>query len=114
MRISDWIQTCALPIYLRQAARRGVDVRLILQGNPDMRWVQWAANTLHDYLLRAGVKIYEYCELPMHAKVALIDDDWTTVGRSEEHTAVLQSLMRISYAVVCLKTNNTFDNKKTT
>src|SRR3546814_12318110 len=47
-----------------------------------MRWVQWAANTLHDYLLRAGVKIYEYCERPMHAKVALIDDDWTTVGPS--------------------------------
>src|SRR3546814_19742189 len=56
---------------LRQAARRGVDVRLILQGNPDMRWVQWAANTLHDYLLRAGVKIYVYCERPMPAKVAM-------------------------------------------
>jgi cardiolipin synthase len=67
---------------LRQAARRGVDVRLILQGNPDMRWVQWAANTLHDHLLRAGVHIYEYCERPMHAKVALIDDDWVTVGSS--------------------------------
>lgn len=67
---------------LRRAARRGVDVRLILQGNPDMQWVQWAANTLHDYLLRASVKIYEYCERPMHAKVALIDDDWSTVGSS--------------------------------
>ncbi|NGY05866.1 cardiolipin synthase ClsB [Solimonas terrae] len=67
---------------LRRAARRGVDVRLILQGNPDMQWVQWAANTLHDYLLRAGVRIYEYCERPMHAKVALIDDDWVTVGSS--------------------------------
>lgn len=67
---------------LRRAARRGVDVRLILQGNPDMQFVQWAANTLHDYLLRAGVHIYEYCERPMHAKVALIDDDWSTVGSS--------------------------------
>ncbi|NKF22880.1 cardiolipin synthase ClsB [Solimonas marina] len=67
---------------LRRAARRGVDVRLILQGNPDMQWVQWAANTLHDYLLRAGVHIYEYCERPMHAKVAIIDDDWSTVGSS--------------------------------
>src|SRR3546814_11387408 len=77
MRISDWSSdVCSSDL------RRGVDVRLILQGNPDMRWVQWAANTLHDYLLRAGVKIYEYCERPMHAKVALIDDDWTTVGSS--------------------------------
>ncbi|MGH8445510.1 MAG: cardiolipin synthase ClsB, partial [Solimonas sp.] len=67
---------------LRNAARRGVKVRLILQGKPDMRWVQWAANTLHDYLLRAGVRIYEYYERPMHAKVALIDGDWATVGSS--------------------------------
>ncbi|WP_028079999.1 cardiolipin synthase ClsB [Solimonas soli] len=67
---------------LRRAARRGVRVRLILQGNPDMRWVQWAANTLHDYLLRGGVHIYEYCERPMHAKVAVIDGDWATVGSS--------------------------------
>lgn len=67
---------------LRRAARRGVKVRLILQGNPDMRWVQWAANTLHDYLLRGGVHIYEYCERPMHAKVAVIDGDWVTVGSS--------------------------------
>ncbi|WP_020649250.1 cardiolipin synthase ClsB [Solimonas variicoloris] len=67
---------------LRHAARRGVRVRVILQGNPDMRFVQWAANTLHDYLLHAGVRIYEYCERPMHAKVALIDGDWLTVGSS--------------------------------
>lgn len=67
---------------LRRAARRGVDVRLILQGNPDMKPVQWAANTLHDYLLRGGVRIYEYIERPMHAKVALIDEDWVTVGSS--------------------------------
>ena len=67
---------------LRRAARRGVRVNLILQGNPDMRWVQWAANTLHDYLLRGGVHIYEYCERPMHAKVAVIDGDWVTVGSS--------------------------------
>ncbi|WP_028008515.1 cardiolipin synthase ClsB [Solimonas flava] len=67
---------------LRRAARRGVRVQVILQGNPDLRLVRWATETLHDYLLRAGVRIYEYLERPMHAKVALIDDDWLTVGSS--------------------------------
>lgn len=67
---------------LRNAARRGVAVRLILQGKPDMPIVRWGATTLYDYLLRAGVSIYEYCERPMHAKVAVVDERWATVGSS--------------------------------
>ena len=67
---------------LRDAARRGVKVSLILQGRPDMPWVRWVALTLYDYLLRAGVSIYEYCERPLHGKVATVDDDWSTVGSS--------------------------------
>ncbi|HUR41855.1 MAG TPA: cardiolipin synthase ClsB [Verrucomicrobiae bacterium] len=67
---------------LIDAARRGVDVRLILQGKPDIPWVRWIAQALYDYLLRGGVRIYEYCERPLHAKVATIDDDWSTVGSS--------------------------------
>jgi cardiolipin synthase len=67
---------------LRRAARRGVDVRLILQGEPDMPIVKTAASMLYHRLLAAGVKIYEYCERPLHGKVALMDDDWATVGSS--------------------------------
>lgn len=67
---------------LRRAARRGVDVRLILQGQPDMPFVKTAASMLYHYLLRAGVRIYEYCERPLHGKVAVMDDDWATVGSS--------------------------------
>jgi cardiolipin synthase len=67
---------------LRRAARRGVDVRLILQGTPDMPIVKFGAELLHDHLLRAGVKIYEYCKRPFHGKVALADDEWATVGSS--------------------------------
>jgi cardiolipin synthase len=67
---------------LKGAASRGVKVRLIMQGNPDIAWVRWATVTLYDYLLRGGVRIFEYCERPMHGKVALIDDDWSTVGSS--------------------------------
>ncbi|MGJ7612972.1 MULTISPECIES: cardiolipin synthase ClsB [unclassified Variovorax] len=67
---------------LRRAARRGVDVRLILQGEPDMPIVKTAASMLYHHLLHAGVRIYEYCERPLHGKVALMDDRWSTVGSS--------------------------------
>lgn len=67
---------------LRRAARRGVDVRLILQGEPDMPIVKTAASLLYHHLLHAGVRIYEYCDRPLHAKIALVDDRWTTVGSS--------------------------------
>jgi cardiolipin synthase len=67
---------------MRRAARRGVDVRLILQGEPDMPIVKVAASMLYHHLLHAGVQIYEYCERPLHGKVALADDQWSTVGSS--------------------------------
>ncbi|HWI83515.1 cardiolipin synthase ClsB [Ramlibacter sp.] len=67
---------------LRRAARRGVDVRLILQGEPDMAIVKTAAGMLYHHLLAAGVRIYEYRDRPLHGKVALMDDEWATVGSS--------------------------------
>ncbi|MBS0453083.1 MAG: cardiolipin synthase ClsB [Proteobacteria bacterium] len=67
---------------MRRAAQRGVDVRLVLQGEPDMPIVKTAASMLYHHLLHAGVQIYEYCERPLHGKVALVDDAWSTVGSS--------------------------------
>ena len=67
---------------LRHAARRGVDVRLILQGAPDMAIVKTAASLLYHHLLSAGVRIHEYCERPLHGKVAVFDDTLSTVGSS--------------------------------
>jgi len=67
---------------LRNAARRGVEVRLILQGQPDMLVAKLAARMTYDYLLKAGVQIHEYCQRPLHGKVALVDEEWSTVGSS--------------------------------
>lgn len=64
------------------AARRGVDVQLIVQGNPDMMWVKRTVDMLYAHLREAGVRIFEYCERPLHGKVAVVDDDWATVGSS--------------------------------
>lgn len=67
---------------LHHAARRGVEVTLLLQGNPDMPIVANAARGLYPYLLGGGVRIVEYCRRPLHAKLALVDDEWSTVGSS--------------------------------
>lgn len=67
---------------LRRAARRGVDVQLVLQGEPDMQFVKTATSMLYHHLVRAGVRVYEYRERPLHGKVALVDDTWSTVGSS--------------------------------
>ena len=67
---------------LRDAARRGVRVRLLLQGKWDYRMAELAAYALCDELLSYGVEIHEYTAAFLHAKVAVVDDDWATVGSS--------------------------------
>lgn len=67
---------------LRKAARRGVRVRLLLQGKLDYRLAGLAAQVLYDELLADGVRIFEYTPAFLHAKIALADDEWATVGSS--------------------------------
>ena len=67
---------------LRNAARRGVAVRLLLQGKVDYRIAALAARAMYDELRACGVRIYEYTPAFLHAKVAVVDDDWATVGSS--------------------------------
>lgn len=67
---------------MRNAARRGVSVKLIVQGEPDMPIVRVGARLLYNYLVKGGVQIYEYRRRPLHGKVALMDDHWATVGSS--------------------------------
>lgn len=67
---------------LRMAAKRGVQVRLLLQGKIDYRIAALAARALYDELLVNGVRVYEYTPAFLHAKVGLVDDEWATVGSS--------------------------------
>jgi cardiolipin synthase len=66
---------------LAQAAQRGVDVRLLI-GVGEFRLQDAVAHSFYPMLLAAGVKIYEYRKTQLHAKVAVVDDDWATVGSS--------------------------------
>ncbi len=65
---------------LKAAARRGVDVKLILPSQTDSWLVFHAGRAYYSRLLRAGVKIYQRRGVILHSKTALIDGVWSTVG----------------------------------
>jgi len=67
---------------LSAAARRGVDVQLLLQGKTDSPIVRDIAHSTYAELLEAGVKIYEMEDSILHAKTATIDGVWSAVGSS--------------------------------
>ena len=64
------------------AAKRGVKVQLLLQGKYEYFMQYHAARPIYGALLAAGVDIYEYDKSYLHAKVAVIDSVWATVGSS--------------------------------
>lgn len=61
-------------------AHRGVDVRLIVPFKSDRTITQWAARSAYAQLLRAGIRVFEYQPSLIHAKTAIVDDTWCTVG----------------------------------
>lgn len=65
---------------LIQASRRGVRIVLLLQGKVEYRLQHYATLALYDRLIGAGVEIYEYQPSFLHAKVAVVDGEWATVG----------------------------------
>ena len=65
---------------LTGAARRGVDVRLILPGTSDEGVVFYAGRSYYTELLESGVKLYELRSSMLHAKTAVIDGVWSTIG----------------------------------
>ena len=67
---------------LLDAAQRGVRVVLFLQGMVEYRLQHYATLALYDKLLRAGIEIHEYRPSFMHAKVAVVDAKWATIGSS--------------------------------
>lgn len=67
---------------LVHAAKRGVKVQLLLQGKYEYFMQYHAARPVYGSLLEAGIEIYEYDKSYLHAKVAVIDSVWATVGSS--------------------------------
>jgi cardiolipin synthase len=67
---------------LADAARRGVQVTVLLQARVEYVLMHHASRALYRQLLDAGVRIFEYHQSFMHAKVAVVDGEWATVGSS--------------------------------
>ncbi len=67
---------------LVEAAARGVRVVLVLQGRTDHHLYHMAARALYRYFLENGIEVFEYHVSELHAKAAVVDADWATVGSS--------------------------------
>jgi cardiolipin synthase len=67
---------------LSDASKRGLRVVLLLQGKIEYHLQHYATQALYGSLLDAGIEIYEYHKSYLHAKVAVIDQHWSTVGSS--------------------------------
>lgn len=65
---------------LAAAARRGVDVKVLLPGDSDVPAVYHAGRRLYEKLMADGIELYEWHGTVLHAKTAVIDDRWCTVG----------------------------------
>ncbi|PKO46249.1 MAG: cardiolipin synthase ClsB [Betaproteobacteria bacterium HGW-Betaproteobacteria-22] len=66
---------------LISAAKRGVKVKLLLQGRKEY-FLMFAVHAFYGLFLKSGIEIYEYRKSFMHSKVAVIDSEWSTVGSS--------------------------------
>ncbi|HVE82142.1 MAG TPA: phospholipase D-like domain-containing protein [Myxococcales bacterium] len=65
---------------LEEAASRGVEVELLLNGKSDHPLVQLCARAFYQRLLGAGIRIYEWCGANLHCKTAVVDGVWGTIG----------------------------------
>ena len=65
---------------LSQAVKRGVKTRIILAGPSDVMMAKHAERYLYDWLLKNNIEIYEYQKTVLHAKIAVYDSQWMTVG----------------------------------
>ena len=71
------------PILLEElvkAARRGVEVKIIVPGVSDLRIIRAAAESQYRGWMAAGLELWEYQGVVMHSKYALVDDEWCLVG----------------------------------
>jgi cardiolipin synthase len=87
-----FIPTRRMRSALKSAARRGVDVRVLVPQRADVLFMPWAAHVFFASLLEGGVRVFEFLPRMLHAK-CLIIDDWGTVGTSNlNHRSFHQDL----------------------
>lgn len=84
---------------LKQARQRGVRVALLLPGASDIASVQWASRATYERLLSWGVEIYQWCRPMFHAKTAVIDGAWCTIGTYNLDTQSLRYNLEVTAVI---------------
>lgn len=84
---------------IRLASKRGVRIRVILAGHSDVMIVKHAERHLYDWLLKYKVEIYEYQRTVLHAKVAMYDHRWVTVGSYNVNNISAYASLELNYDV---------------
>jgi cardiolipin synthase len=89
---SDWS--------LEQAVRRGVKVRILVEGDlTDAKPVKYASRSTYQRLLDLGIEIYEYQPTMMHAKAMMVDGSWSMVGSANFDNRSLELNDELNVAV---------------
>ncbi len=85
---------------LEQAARRGVKVRVLVEGDiTDAKPVKYASREAYDWLLSLGIEIFEYQPTMMHAKVMVVDEIWSMFGSANFDNRSLELNDEVNIAV---------------
>ena len=85
---------------LRSAARRGVDVRLLVPLKSNHIVADWLSRGYFSQLLEAGVRIFRFKDAMVHAKTSTVDGEWTTVGTANIDRLSLQGNYEINIEVI--------------
>jgi cardiolipin synthase len=84
---------------LGRASARGVDVRVIMPAESDVEVVRHASRATWGYLLRRGVRLFEWQPGILHAKSAVIDGRWSTIGTFNLDYLSLRSNLEVNVSV---------------
>jgi cardiolipin synthase A/B len=78
---------------LIRAARRGVRVEVIVAAATDIKSIYYATRSLYSKMLRNGIEVYEWEERVLHAKIAVVDGAWSTIGSTNlDHFSSFRNL----------------------
>ena len=92
---------------LKKAAKKGIDVRVLVPSRSDVFWFPFLTRTYYADLLSAGIKVFEYCNRTLHSKTMQIDDE-VIIGstnlnyRSFFHDLELDALLVNPQSVRCM------------
>lgn len=87
---------------LKKAAKRGVQITIILSANSDIILFGKATTHLYTSLMKQGITIYEWQKSVLHGKIAMVDEQWVTVGSFN-----LNSLSALSSIELNVEAKNT-------